>query len=320
MTWNCISVLAALLTSAIAIGPVASAGPHPGALTGNLHNGLAVRSQRVRPDTAHPNYEWIDVRIEGGHWVSLWGINDSRVASGAYIDDQGGTHSFWWANGQIFQVPDYPGALHTSVSTIDNLGRLFGNWGSEEVQHAGYYDLATHRWTPLPDIPGYPINIGARMTESGRATGWACYGTFSNSFSCTGWVWTGEGYEMLGTESAFPFGISNSGEVVGYDSALRGFVYNKGVRHDLLDVNGEQLVALVFSVNNQGAILVNGGFEPTNSNWVPAILYKGSQTVLPRPSVLATFYQGMNERGDLVGLWYDDPAFTDFFGLIAFRK
>jgi uncharacterized membrane protein len=250
-------------------------------------------------------------------------INNRGTVSGVYFDPLGGQHTFIWHRGE-YQKVIYPGLPITSVASITDSGRiLFGNWGTDTLQHAGTYDLRTGVWTPLPDYPGKPINTGWKMNNAGVAVGQACEGTFTMPFNCVAWIWNGRGYQTLsvaGTSDPVPQGINDRGQVVGLylqtpPFGYRAFVYDRGEATLLLPTTD----GVAYDINNQGEVLTLIEVDPTQL-FVPAKYDNGSVSLLPLyPSSIQTLWLGINERGDLAG-----QAFTDFFSppmpVVALRK
>ncbi len=287
---------------------------------------------RTRPDAtalkhANSSYDFFLIEAPGAVMITVVEINNSRIVSGIYRDEAGMDHTYVWVNGQLTTI-DYPGANHTLAASITNSGLLFGNWGSATVQHAGYFSLATGRWTQLPDIAGYPINIGMRMSESGAAVGYACPGSlFDPPFNCRPWRWDGRDYTFLSVPGALfviPYGINNRGQAVGLyrtPNFFRGFTEYKGYLQDLtVDGPNGTVTATAYDINDNGEILAAAPFDPQDY-WPSILLNRGSYTILPGyPGVLRTFYQGMNQHGDLVGVWFDDPVTFEVSAFVALRK
>ncbi len=282
------------------------------------HDGI---SNRLSAD----RYEFVSISIDNAIDVFPIDINNQRVVSGYYFDSAGDIHTFVWDDGQISTI-DYPGATFTSVAAITNSGLLFGNWGSWDAQHAGYYNPETNTWTQLPDIAGYPLNYGSRMTDSGMSVGIAC-----NMNACVSWIWKGKSYEFItypGSSYTYANGVNNHGEIVGYWIDINstdpfpffGLYQYKGVMQDLtVATSAGSVRAPAYDINSRGEILAVAPLDP--QDYWPSIVISGDTfIVLPKaPDVLRTFYQGMNDRGDLVGTTFNDPSGSPTSGFIAFR-
>jgi hypothetical protein len=238
------------------------------------------------------------------------------------------TPSFLWFQGLTVTI-DKPGEPITAVAAISGKGLMFGNWGTETEQHAGYYDPTTATWTKLPDIAGYPLNIGSRMNERGHAVGSACSGgTFDIATGCKGWLWDGHKYEFYsvpGATDTFPNGINNKDIQVGLYQLEPGVYPGFRRYHDqltplIVQTPAGPLPSTAYDINENGTIVGVANLDP--NDYFPSILIypDGSYKVLPKdPTVVRTFYLGMNEREDLAGSWFNDPS-AGYFALVALRK
>ena len=307
-----------LASSLFASGPFREPGH-----SGKKNAGAPQASAAAKAET---EYEFVPVEIEGAFFVHAVDITNQGIVSGVF-GDQEGVHSFAWINGTTIRV-DYPGAEVTLVAILSDSGRMFGNWGSESEQHAGYYHLRSGKWTALPDIPGYPINIGNRMADNGRAVGYACKGTLSRQESCVGWLWNGKEYEFVhvpGTLETFPYGINNQGLIVG-SAAVAPFTYigfigeGTAVRHLTVDAPSGRVTATAYDITEKGLIVGNAALDP-NDFWPPVLIDGDSYVVLPKYRETGlTAYNGLNNRGDLVGFWGANPQEMPTHSFIASPK
>jgi hypothetical protein len=272
---------------------------------------------------ADPSYQLVRLEVPGSIGGIAVDINNGGTVVGVYFDTVGGQHTYVWDRAEYEKII-FPGASITSVVSITDSGRtLFGNWGTSTVQHAGTYDLRTGVWTPLPDYPGKPINIGWKMNNAGVAVGQACEGTFEMPVSCVAWIWTSGGYDVLKiatTSDPIPQSINDRGQIVGLyletpPFGYRAFLYDRGSATVLLPTTD----GVAYDINNQGEVLMLIEVDPTQF-FVPAVYEKGSVSLLPLyPSSIQTLWLGNNERGDLAG-----EALADFFSpplpVVALRK
>jgi hypothetical protein len=324
------TALSALTAAAIIIvvtaEPALAAGPvsfkQRAARSTNLNAPGAIKAASKAADS----YTFKDIEIPGAVYVVAVEINNSGAISGVYGDAQGRTHSFVLTRDRTITI-DYPGATFTSVASITNSGLLFGNWGSVTEQHAGYYNLHTGQWTQLPDLPGYPVNIGNRMNNAGRAVGYACRDTFFELLDCIGWLWTGKEYQLIdvpGAISTYAYGINDRGQIVGVYSVapfvFEGFLSDGGNIQPLtITTEDGVLPATAYDITDDGRIVAVAPLG-VNVFWPPILIDKQGYELLPEyPGVVRTFYQGINQRGDLVGLWFNDPADPPR-SFVAYRK
>ena len=144
--------------------------PPAGATAHGPQSQILTASPAEQDETRRQNcddYEIVHIDIPGAIWSEAAEITQRRIVSGYFGDALGGVHSFLWFNGLTVTI-DKPGEAITAVAAISEKGLMFGNWGTETEQHAGYYDPTTTTWTQLPDIAGYPLNIGSRMNEGAK--------------------------------------------------------------------------------------------------------------------------------------------------------
>lgn len=272
----------------------------------------------------NPGYELIKLEVPGSVGGQAVDINNSRTVVGVYFDTDGGQHTFIWDRGEYKKII-HPGDPITSVTSITDSGRiLFGNWGTNTVQHAGTYDTLTGEWKQLPDFPGKPLNIGDRINNRGVAVGQACEGTFDMlPVNCVGWIWTGSQYEFLTipyTTEPIPQGINDRGQIVGLylqtpPFGYRAFLYDH--RRATLLLPDTDSVA--YDINNQGDVVMLIEVDPTQL-FVPALYDRGKVSLLPLyPGTIQTLWLGLNDRGDLAGVGYVDFS-SPPIAVVAFRK
>ncbi len=317
-----------LAAACLELEPALTAGPpinHKGRGAGSA-SGNPGFGAKGNGNQAKETYTFVDIKVDGSLFTSAVDITNTGVVAGIFMDLGGKYHSFLWTDRKT-QVFDHPQAEHTLVGILNEAGILFGNWGSATEQHAGYYNIHTKQWTQLPDVPGYPVNIGQRMEETGTAIGYACRDSLFELLDCKGWLWNGRAYEPLnvpGAVSTYPYGLNNRGEVVGVTShepfEYRGFTAYRGIVKPLeISTPTGTLTATGNDITNSGKI-VGVSPIPPSFYWPAILIDNGSYQLLPDyPGVVRTFYSGINERGDLVGIWFNDPSELPR-SFVAFRK
>lgn len=312
------SMTGALLTAGFFSAPI-NAGPplRPRPLAGKL---AARPAPQIRDDRFHT----IGFTIPGAVFNLAVDINNRGMVGGFYDDAQGREFTFVWYRGVIESIA-YPGADITNAGAITNHGLLFGNWGSETQQTAGWYDLTKRRWTALPPIDGKNIMLGWRMNSSGTAIGQACEGTFHMPETCVAWIWNGREYREFSVTNAaetVPQSINDRGQIVGLwlespPFGYKAFLYDDGVVTQLI-VNGG-VSAVAYDVTNSGEVMMLAELDPLDY-FKPVLYDRGVTTPLPLyPGAVQTLYLGTNERGDRVGLALTDTDFTSLI-LISLRK
>jgi hypothetical protein len=252
-------------------------------------------------------------------------VNNRGTVGGVFFTPDNKDITFLWRKGRLTEIR-HPSADITSVPSIADSGVLFGNWGSFTEQTAGFYHPATGTWKALPAIPGKPINIGQRANNAGQATGLACAGNWFVLSSCSIWFWNGEAYESPSLPAspmqAFE-GINERGQAVGRylqttpPIGFRSFVLDRGAA---LQIILPDTASAAYDINNQGQIVLNFEIDP-NKLFVPALYDGGNLELLPLVGELGTTWIGLNERGDISGLAYDDlSSFRNVYPIIGFRK
>jgi hypothetical protein len=273
------------------------------------------------------SYTIAPLTIPGAVFSIATDINERGMVVGVYdvITGTGVVKEYTFlSNGNQLHSIEHAGSDYTSVAGINNSATvLFGNWGSDTQQTAGFYDLKTGVFTGLQPVPGKPINIGVRLTDSGVALGYACEGTFFQPVNCVSWLSKGGSYEFFQPASqpiVAPSYINNRGQVVGYagDGVFwTGFLYEDGVTTWLYPPGITSTEFMPRAISNSGVILMNGETDPA-SFWEPFLYDHG--TVKPLPEYDApgqTTWLAMNGRGDLAGLFCSE---TGCFALVGRRK
>ena len=266
---------------------------------------------------ANTGYDLIELTgPEGQGWSNLAAadITNSGIVSG-YYSPQGYTnvHTFFFENGVYTDLTE-PGATHTSM-VVTNNGRQYGNWGSSTEQVAGFRDQKTGQWTALPNYGSYLMNFIWRMNEAGLSVGDSCEGIWGNIGYCVGWKWDKElaAYQAPVHPKAVLTGINNRKQIVGLlyssDGIPQAYLEYKGQFTLLSDRS-----SVAWDINDAGEVLIT--FMDTLEN---ALLDGKGIHVLPNPDQSAvTMYQGINDRGDLVGYWIDSSGNSHAF--MAIRK
>lgn len=235
-------------------------------------------------------------------------INNRGTVAGMFFKASGDRTFVWDKNGlREISKPEEP---ITAVASIAHTGALFGNWGSIAEQTAGFYLPQQDRWIPLPSIPGKPMNIGQRANNAGVATGMACEGDWFQPLNCTFWIWNGKSYEfpeLPSSPALFLDGINERGQAVGRYLVTPPFGFRSFVLSgEKLDIVLPDTNSAAYDINNRGDIVLNFEIDPTIL-FVPAVLQGGKLDLLPMfPGAFGTTYIGLNDRGDFVGLAYDD--------------
>ena len=164
----------------------------------------------------------------------------------------------------------------------------------------------------------------------------ACKGDWFATFDCVSWLWNGKAYDFYnypGADATIPLGINNRGEQVGQwvggpgPFPFHGYIRDKSGIHNITapGFNGP-VDASAYDINDNGVILGSAQLESDPLAFYPSfLLQKGEVTLLPEfENVLRTFYNGINNRRDGVGIYFTsfDPNGPPpkLYGFVALRK
>lgn len=244
-------------------------------------------------------------------------INNAGLISGFYTPSLSNEVRTFFLERGVFtglRHPD-PNVTINSLCATNN-GRQYGNWGDPWLQVVGLRDPKTNQWTELPPHPsGAPMNFISRMNESGLSVGGSCVGSWGAAYDCVGWKWDElNSYQAPVHPHADLIGVNNRGQIV-------GFVYSEQLgMQAYLEYQGKFKLlsdrpSIAWDINDAGEILIT--FLDTGEN---ALLDGKGLHILPTPAggESSTMYQGMNDRGDLVGYWIDSGGSSHAF--VAIRK
>lgn len=289
----------------------------------NAHPGKG-QAAKGKPTPPSKDYEVVEIQLPadavGG---GAFSINNSQTVGGIYTTFNGEDLTFLWSRGKL-ELFRHPGSEITAMPSITDSGNtLYGNWGSATVQHAGFYNRRTGKYTEFPDIPGKPMNYGQQMNNAGIGSGMACEGDWYNSFNCVPWLWDGSGYQFLSLPAGldqFAYGINNRDQIVGgvfiappFEIAM--YLWDRGKVTTLLPGTKGN----AWGINDRGQVLAIIEVDPTEL-FRMVLIEKGSYTRLPQfPGSLQTAWWGLNERGDLAGYYWEDFSLPPK-AIVAWRR
>jgi len=279
--------------------------------------------------SAIAHYRFVSINIPGSTGAYTFGINNSRVVTGAYSDASNATNGFVWRNGRLHTL-DNPGSPDTALIKTSNGGVAIGYYGDNTASHAATYSFASGAWTTLPDIPGMPNNLGWDINRSGVAVGYAGGGNNgfgANPTNTAAWIWdpTSQSYSFFSVPAAAQYStyadsINDKGQIVGafFDTGgvAHGFL-KEGETYTTIDVPGATST-YAYGLNNSGTI---AGTWLNLSYWAEGFVRTsgGVVTVVDFPGALETFINGVNDWGDLCGQWAD-PKTGFWTAFVAFKQ
>lgn len=149
----------------------------------------------------------------------LFGINNSQLAVGEYLDGTGNEHGFI-VNGSTGAISsfDYPGTPSNTVAYgINNIGQIVGTYGGPVL---GNTNIPTHgflkdgnTYTSI-NYPGAANTFIFGVNTSGEITGYYNDATGYHSFVKDDNIYTS--IIFPGATATFAQGINDAGQIVGY--------------------------------------------------------------------------------------------------------
>jgi len=280
----------------------------------------------VAPTPASAQYRFISIEIPGATWggpyfTGAFGINDARLVTGYYYDGSN-SHGFAWQGG-ILHVLDLPGATDTYLSGVNNQGVVIEDYdnGAPYTVTSGTYSFRTKTWTMLPDPPGYSDNASYQINDFGFVVGDAY------APNNVAWIWDpgSQSYSIYAVPGSMQYstysgGINDKGQVVGQ------FQDTSGVWHGFLEEGGtyttidppDSTYTYPSEINNSSTIV---GSWNNLSGWSEGFVRTstGGFTVVNFPGGLETQIFGINNRGDICGVWVD-PNTGFWTPFVAYKK
>jgi hypothetical protein len=194
------------------------------------------------------------------------------------------------------------------------MGVECGNFGDYTNQQPVFYDIRHRTFDPLPEIPGMPLNFCNGINDFGHAAGVAYAGgnwEDGGTGNGTNWIWDGEKYNFFAVPGAVngaaAGNINDWGQVTGYyvdSSGLPQGFLKDGPNFTTFDAPGS-LYTVAFGLNNLG--VVDGFYVNPDNSHHGFILSKGQFSTVDAnvPDNIGTTWIGLNDQGDLAGLYFD---------------
>ncbi|MBV8511219.1 MAG: hypothetical protein JO289_13765 [Xanthobacteraceae bacterium] len=224
--------------------------------------------------TAHSKFTTVDV--PGANLTTSAGINDRGQIVGTYVDSTGESHGYLDTNGR-FTTIDPPGATSAEASGINDRGQIVGFYSDSTGQH-GFLD--TNGTFKTIDVPGASATDITGINDRGQFVG-----VYEDSTGPHGFVDTNGSFttlELPGTTNGpplLPLGINDRGQIDGLffeDRGMGGPPPNGLLAHGFLDTNG-------------------------------------TFTTIEPPGAAFTEASGINDRGQIVGVYGADAVATHYF-------
>jgi uncharacterized membrane protein len=295
------------------------------------------------PPPAEYEFHIIDPGGQGQLYVDAHGINNSRqvvvswspdwIACYAAIWQQNArTHEDSWVS-LDYTDPNCPDAA-TYLTSLNDRGVAFGAYWSVacDCQFAAAVNVKRGTWSCLPAIKDFPYNQGTSMNNSGRAVGAAV----NDDSIVKHWIWDGKRYVFPNFPAnwdvsefwAGPLFINEPGQIAGQYLDLSTGRYcgyfQDGAKVTGFEAPGHPIGTKVNGLTDSGDLLLVGIYDDSDSPYYPYHSFtwrKGVFTSLPDvpfEGAVLTWVYGINDRGDLCGVWVDQDGLNHAF--VAFKK
>jgi hypothetical protein len=275
---------------------------------------------------ASTNYSFVNFNIPNAAYVEPTAVNNNEVVAGYYADTSNVTHGFVWQQGTL-QIIDYPGALDTAFTGINNRGVLVGTYEDENfATYTVTYSLADASWSVLPNVPGgwqEEFEI-AGINDDGVVIGCAAeFGTLS-------WIWHPDSQTFsyftapaASEASTCAYGVNGKRNAVGtfsvaYSSSQLLFLKDRDEFTSISlpsSLQGTMFGPYGLNINDT---IVGTYFTGSFTTVSGFIRYRnGAFVVVNQPGTDQTYLTGINDFGVLVGDTYNSTTGA-FPGFIAY--
>jgi len=275
--------------------------------------------------TAHTTgYNFTTIDFPGAFSTYLTGINNSGDIVGYYTDANNTGSGFLYAGG-AFTAIDFPGASETEAYGINNSGDIVGFY--VRPKGGGGFLYAGGTFSKV-DFPGASSTYPSGINDSGDIAGYYGYYLGTALRGLYGFLYSGGHFSMIeftvhgvyGASSTLPYGINNSGDIVGFYKRTKapvyppsatsggGFLYAGGTYStiDFADASS----TYPSGINNSGDIV--GYYVGVNTS--SGFLYTGgSFSTIDFPGASSTYLSGINDSGDIVGYYIDMNGYIHGF-------
>jgi hypothetical protein len=274
-------------------------------LTGALSAQVALAQNNGRALSSIDPEESVDTRA--------FGISPTGDIVGLYITPNGRTHGFLFSRG-TYSTIDVPGSIRTNALAINVLGEIVGRYDTPDNVAHGYL-LSNGAFTTIdaPDATGFTVVTD--INPSGHLVG--RYRGGDGRF---------HGFSLIDGDFAtidYPEGIGIQGMAINPEDVIAGYYVDAAARFHgfLLDHGSFTTIDPPGSIKtgtDGGVLKINPAGDIagnyTGSGEVPApcgcsghgfVYRNGTFSSFDFPGAIATLNQGINPRGDIVGIYMD---------------
>jgi probable HAF family extracellular repeat protein len=240
-----------------------------------MHDTFKFGTDKTPKFNADAPSKFTTIDVPGASLTTAAGINDHGQIVGAYVDSTGQRHGYLDTNGR-FTTIDPPGATSAEASGINDRGQIVGFYSDSTGQH-GFLD--TNGTFTTINFPGASATDVTGINDHGQIVG-----VYEGSTGPHGFVDTNGSFttlELPGTTngSLLPLGINDRGQIDGLlfqDRGMGGPPPHGLVAHGFLDTNG-------------------------------------TFTTIDFPGAGAADATGINDHGQIVGVYGADLQATQYF-------
>jgi hypothetical protein len=255
-------------------------------------------------ENAKLRFTFKPIRVPKAEQTSIFGVNNSGVVVGYYINQKGIIHGLLLSNGKVHNIDDPKSAYGTEPLNVNSTGTIVGDYLIDDAGDIQGFSYQGGKFTD--DSPkGCIESSGAGVNDQGEIVGWC---TDSKDI-VHGYLWNGKKYTSLDYPGANNFtlawGINNAGLVtlqwIDSSGNYEGAVYNSKTKKYSKPINVPGAAqTYIHSINSAGDIVFS--WYDSSGNSFGAVLtgekfYKFSDPKGPdytRPD-------GINDKGEIVG-------------------
>jgi hypothetical protein len=234
-------------------------------------------------------------------------INDSGRMVGSFEGTDGEFHAFIRsADGQSFDIFQYPGSFYTVGLGINGQGDVVGLYSSQPGSILPYLRTADGAYTSLniPLAEGHPISF-LTINDSGQLVGYYQLGTTFHSFLCANDDQSCSPLSIPQTDATVAKAINNLGQVTGYVSigaTIKGFVLNPDGSFQTFSAPDATFSTMVTGINDLDQVV--GTYSGSSGNHAFMLSLDGSSYLsfdARNGSPGTTFPTGINGGGAMSG-------------------
>ena len=219
----------------------------------------------ICPPLYAADYRFVQIDVPDAVMTKAYAINARGHIGGIYVDSAGVSHSFLLRNG-VFKTIDVPGAAVTlAVRGINARGDIAGNFNDSDTNFHGY------------------VRVDGRFRQ----------------------------IDYPGSTHTFVYSINNAGDIGGQflnaEGNLSAYIRKNGEFHEV-SVPGQSFYAKVHSIQDNGRVLVGGVFLSSDGGGHGFMRSRPGEFEIidyPGQSVPCSLVESINERGEMVGSFYD---------------